>query len=140
MAVAVSVRAKVTGQRGSSVGDHPVELQLAPGPVTASQLITAAVVAEVVAHEARADEATVVRVLTGTALSADLTRGAVRTGEVERPPEVDVDAAVATALLAFEDGIFKVFVGERELLADGTADLADGAQVLFLRLVPLAGG
>jgi hypothetical protein len=49
-----------------------------------------------------------------------------------------VTSAVETALLAFDDGIFKVFVGDREV--DGPVELPDGAAVLFLRLVPLAGG
>ncbi len=42
------------------------------------------------------------------------------------------------ALLAFDDGMFKVFVGDREI--QGLVEVTDGAAVLFLRLVPLAGG
>jgi len=54
---------------------------------------------------------------------------------------VDAAAAVDAALLAFEDGLFKVFVAERELADDDDpVVLADGAQLLFLRLMPLAGG
>jgi hypothetical protein len=52
-----------------------------------------------------------------------------------------VGGAVAAALLAFGDGLFKVFVGDRELTDDAAAiPVADGAALLFLRLVPLAGG
>ena len=54
---------------------------------------------------------------------------------------VDTGAAVDAALLAFADGLFKVFVADRELAADDApVALADGAQLLFLRLMPLAGG
>ena len=41
---------------------------------------------------------------------------------------VDVAAVVEAALRAFDDGIVKVFVGDRE--ADGPVELADGADVL----------
>ena len=140
MTLAVRVRAKVTGQRRRGDGVHELELPLAPGPVSARQLIEAAVTAEVAAYEVRADDVTFLRVLTEQSLAQDLARGAVRLGDVERPGPVDLAEAVATALLAFDDGIFKLFVGEEELDSTSRVDLADGVELLFLRLVPLAGG
>ena len=136
MAVAVRVRAKVTGHRRG--GERDLALALPPGPVTARQIVAAAVAAEVAAYQARAEEASLVRVLTDRTLRDDLDRGAVRTGDVRPAAPPDVAAAVETALRAFDDGIFKVFVGDSE--AEGPVELTDGADVLFLRLVPLAGG
>lgn len=138
MAVAVRVRAKVTGHRRRGEQERDLALALPPGPVSARQIIEAAVAAEVAAYQARAGEASLVRVLTDQALLDDLDQGAVRMGDTEPAGPVDVAAAVQTALLAFDDGIFKVFVGDREV--EGPVELADGAAVLFLRLVPLAGG
>ena len=146
MTVAVRVSATVTGHRRRGVREHDLVLDLPPGQVTARQLIEAAVTAEVAAYRARAEEASLVRVLTQKALLADLERGAVRNGEAQEAQareagSVDVGGAVDTALLAFGDGLFKVFVGDRELTDDAAAvSVADGAAVLFLRLVPLAGG
>ena len=144
MAVAVRVRAKVTGHRRRGERDRDLALALPPGPVTARQIIEAAVAAEVAAYHARAGEASLVRVLTDQALLDDLDRGAVRMGDAgpaglpASAGPADPAAAVQTALLAFDDGIFKVFVGDREV--EEPVELADGAAVLFLRLVPLAGG
>jgi len=172
--VAVRVSATVTGHRRKGVREHDLVLALPPGEVTARQLIEAAVAAEVTAFQARAEEASLVRVLTKKSLDADLALGAVRTGgprargesargewargewargESARgesalvepsgaePGEVRVADAVAAALLAFDDGLFKVFVAERELTGDGAAlPVTEGAALLFLRLVPLAGG
>jgi hypothetical protein len=113
---------------------------------SARQLITAAVTAEVAAFQARAEEATLVRVLTEKALRDDLATGAVRLGgpgdEVEQAAQgIDLAAAIEAALLAFEDGIFKVFVGDDEFTDDDEqVTIADGTALLFLRLVPLAGG
>jgi hypothetical protein len=139
--VAVRVRAKVTGHRRG--GERDLALALPPGLVTARQIIEAAVAAEVAAYSERAEQASLVRVLTDRALRDDLARGAVRMGDASPPGPPDVAAAVQTALLAFDDGIFKVFVGDTEVgdaEAEGPVELADGADVLFLRLVPLAGG
>jgi hypothetical protein len=140
MTVAVRVRAKVTGHRRRGRQERDLALALPPGPVTARQIVEAAVAAEVAAYQARAEEASLVRVLTDEALLDDLDRGAVRMGDVASAGPVDVAAAVETALRAFDDGIFKVFVGDTEVEGAVPVDLADGAAVLFLRLVPLAGG
>ena len=146
MTVAVRVSATVTGHRRRGVREHDLVLDLPPGEVTARQLIEAAVAAEVEAYQVRTEEASLVRVLTQKALLADLERGAVRTGEAQEQQEqdavsVDVAGAVDAALLAFGDGLFKVFVGDRELTDDAAGlCVADGAALLFLRLVPLAGG
>jgi hypothetical protein len=128
------------------VREHELVLDLPQEQVTARQLIEAAVTAEVAAFQDRADEASLVRVLAEKALLADLERGAVRTGgaqeaQAQEAASVDVADAVDAALLAFGDGLFKVFVGDRELTDDAAAvSVAAGAALLFLRLVPLAGG
>lgn len=149
MTVAVRVSATVTGHRRRGVREHDLVLALPPGEVTARQLIEAAVAAEVSAFQARAEEASLVRVLTKKSLDADLARGAVRTGgprddggtPAGEAGQVNLAEAVDAALLAFSDGLFKVFVGERELTDEGAAlPVTDGAALLFLRLVPLAGG
>ena len=151
MAVGVRVSATVTGHRRRGVREHDLVLELPPGAVTARQLIVAAVTAEVASFQARAEEASLIRVLTREALAEDLARGAVRAGgprddpglpdDLARPAPADVQAAVAAALLAFGDGIFRVFVGDDELTDDDPAvPVADGTALLFLRLVPLAGG
>jgi hypothetical protein len=143
------------------VREHDLVLALPPGPVTARQVIEASVIAEVAAFQARAEEASLVRVLTREGLARELATGVVRTGGPQDPVlvdtmvddialvdtalvdtvPVDMGAAVDAALLAFADGLFKVFVADRELADDDApVALADGAQLLFLRLMPLAGG
>jgi hypothetical protein len=152
--VAVRVSATVTGHRRRGVREQDLVLALPPGEVTARQLIEAAVAAELTAFQARAEEASMVRVFTKKSLEADLAYGAVRTGgqgtggqgdEPGAPAgeagHANLAGAVDAALVAFGDGLFKVFVGERELVDDGAAlPVADGTALLFLRLVPLAGG
>jgi hypothetical protein len=143
--VAVRVSATVTGHRRRGVREHELVLELPAGPISARRLIEAAVTAEVAAHQARAEEASLVRVLTEKSLLDDLARGVVRAGGPQEeglggPAPAEAVTAVETALLAFEDGIFKIFVGDDELTDDADAEVADGAALLFLRLVPLAGG
>ena len=52
----------------------------------------------------------------------------------------DEEKAVTDAYQAYEDGLFRVFIGEvetREL--DSTVSISEGSEVTFIRLVMLAG-
>jgi hypothetical protein len=75
--IAVRVSATVTGHRRRGVREHDLVLALPPGEVTARQLIEAAVAAEVSAFQARAEEASLIRVLTPAGHRAPPARGAV---------------------------------------------------------------
>jgi hypothetical protein len=54
---------------------------------------------------------------------------------------VDVQGAVETALQAFKDGFYLVFIDDRQQ-EDLTAvvNLKTNSELLFLRLIPLVGG
>ena len=104
-------------------------------------LIDAVVRAEVRSFQQRAEESSFIRVLTERALQDGLQTGAIRSGDAEASTAVEVDEAVATALAAHEDGLFQVLVDD-EPVDDLDAMVAVGpaTRLLFLRLVPLAGG
>lgn len=141
MTVAVRVHAKITGQRRDALGDHHLDLKLPAGPVTLTELLTAVVHAEAAGYARRAEERTLIRVLTPQALAAELQTGRVLSGAADPVAAVNVDEAVDTALLAYTDGLFKVFVDDIEIEnLDTAVDLTGTPTVLFLRLVPLAGG
>lgn len=143
MPLAVSLSARVTGRRRVAA-ERPLVLDLPGGAVPVAQFLEAVVRAEVDAYGSRAQERTFVRVLTGHSLRDELEAGVVRLGgdQAAAPmSETDVQAAVAEVLLAFRDGLFKLFLDEREVeVADTAVSVQDGSQALFLRLVPLAGG
>jgi hypothetical protein len=55
--------------------------------------------------------------------------------------EVDEDAAVATALLAFDDGLYFVFLdGHQQLDLNAPVRLHPASTLTFIRLVALVGG
>jgi hypothetical protein len=139
--VAVRVQAKVTGQRRNAVGDHTLDLHLPSGPVALSEFLVAVVRAEIANYEQRAEERTLLRVLTPESLARELMTGRVLAGGADAVAPVNVDEAVESALLAYADGLFKVFVDDVEAVSlDDVVNLQGTPTVLFLRLVPLAGG
>ncbi|NLS80168.1 MAG: hypothetical protein GXY76_23265 [Chloroflexi bacterium] len=81
------------------------------------------------------------RVLTSGEIAQGLAAGKVDTGGHEARQTVDPQAAVATALQAFEDRLYLVFVdGQQQMSLDAAIALAPGSRVSFVRLVALAGG
>jgi len=106
-------------------------------------LLEAVVRAEVAAFADRARLRSVLSVLTERSLADGLSAGAVRHGESEaaRDADVDPDQAVAAALEAHQDGIFKVFIDDEPVDdLDQVVTIRPDSRLMFLRLVALAGG
>jgi hypothetical protein len=141
MATAMRVEAAVPGRRKAGTAEHPVEIDLDPGPVTVRALVEAVVRAEVAANRERADEQTLVRLLTEASVADGPDAGAVRSGDREVVGDVDGDAAVAAVLLAHPDGVYEIFIDDRPAYdLDGVVTLGADTRLLFVRLVPPADG
>ena len=141
MKTVVQLQARVLGHRSANVEDRLVSIELAEPRVTLAELVSAVVVAEVAAFEQRTHDRSMLHVLTERDLHDGRALGRVVSGGVEAGPAVDVDAAIDTALLAHVDGLFAVILdGEPIDSLDQLVDIQTGASILFLRLVPLAGG
>ena len=72
---------------------------------------------------------------------ADMSQiGKIAFGIVYGEKKPDVQKAVETAVQGFEDGLFRVFLGDRELEnLDEKVEFAEGNEITFIRLTMLAG-
>ena len=141
----VTIEAKVLGRKKPLFDDWAIPLAaLAPGQgasLSLRDLIARIVVEEVVAFRQQQQERRLARVLTSGEIAQGLAAGKVDTGGHEARQTVDPQAAVATALQAFEDRLYLVFVdGQQQMSLDAAIALAPGSRVSFVRLVALAGG
>ena len=74
-------------------------------------------------------------------IEAGVAIGKVSSGGSELNQIVDVGKAVETALQAFEDGFYLVFIDDRQQEdLQATVALTSSSELLFLRLTPLVGG
>ncbi|MFO0926451.1 MAG: hypothetical protein U0736_05350 [Gemmataceae bacterium] len=111
------------------------------GAVTLRDLISRVVRGEVDAFKQRQEERKVFRALTAREISEGAARGKVEMGGTDLNQKVDVDEAIGTALLAFEDGLFLVVVdGQEQRDLDAQVFVQPDSRVTFVRLVMLAGG
>jgi hypothetical protein len=141
----ITVQAKAAGQRRPLVPAFELPPQVPRGdgesPLTLRDLIVRVVHEQVAAFRERQLGNGFLRVLTADAIEQALPGGAIRSGGSELEQEVDEGAAIATALQAFEDGIYYVLIDrEQHHALDEQVYIAEDSDILFLRLVPLAGG
>jgi hypothetical protein len=141
----ITIDGKVAGQRRPLFADWQIPLPPEAEPeqdrLTLRGLITRVVLEEVEAFRQRQEQRRFVQALTRADIERGLSRGKVDMGGREPEGEVDSQAAVDTALLAFQDGLYYVFVdGEQQSDLEARVALQPDSRVTFLRLVALAGG
>ncbi len=136
------VEAKLVGQRKPVFSDWRIDLPQRGGDhLRLRDLITRVVLEEVAAFKTRQQQRRLAQVLTPQQIEAGRVKGKIDPGERDLKQEVDPDAAVATALQAYEDGLYFVFIdGVQQTGLDSEVFLQPESRVTFLRLVALAGG
>jgi len=68
-------------------------------------------------------------------------KGKVAIDYIENKNDVNLDEAIDTAILAFEDGIYFVFIDNEKIENIGDlVKMKDDSNIMFLRLTMLAGG
>jgi hypothetical protein len=108
--------------------------------MTLRSLIQTIVREEIVAFRERQEKRRLTRVLSIAELAEGVERGKVDMGGRTLRQDVDEEAAIGTALQAFEDGIYLVFVADRQAeRLDEEVFVGPNTRVTFVRLVALAG-
>jgi hypothetical protein len=108
---------------------------------TLRDLISRIVRLEVQAFHERQAERRLTRYLSTAQLEAGLEKGKVDSGGRDLDQKVDPEAAIATALQAFEDGIYLVVLdGVEQKELDREIFVRPDSRITFIRLALLAGG
>lgn len=148
MSANLIIEAKVLGQKKPLFNNWVVALPPEPGMPPAREdrmrlrdLITKVVQEEVSAFQQRQAERRLARIMTKGEIEEALVKGKVDLGEHDLKQKIDPQVAVETALQAFEDGLYYVFIaGEQVQSLDSEVVLQPTTHVTFIRLVALAGG
>ncbi len=145
----IRVEGKVFGQKRPLFTDFsvplPPDVQDTTGAggarLTLRDLIARVVTEEVKAFTERQEARRLVQVLSRADIERGLMKGKIDMGGKDDAQPADLQAAIATALLAFEDGLYYVFVDDAQQTdLDREVYLKPDSRMTFLRLVALAGG
>lgn len=134
----VYVSVKQAGKRKEYIAKK--ELILAGAPSSLRELLTEIVQINVAEYNVKAVEPWIMKYLSAEETENQLKTGKVGFGERKSDIQANVQKAIETAILAFEDGIYRVFSGENEVPSlDGTLSLKEGDVLTFIRFTMLAG-
>jgi hypothetical protein len=145
LAATITVAGKQLGSRKPLFPDqgfpYPPDYQRSSGRTTLRDLITRIVLEEIAAFRQRAEERRLLRALTATEIARGVETGKIDSGGRELDQNVDEDTAITTALQAFEDGLYYVFIDNKQYQElDAPIVVGPTSTVTFIRLVALAGG
>lgn len=139
----LTISARAMGKRKPLVPDWRIPWPRDDGGgkgLTLRELITRIVLNEVQAFEKRQEERKLVRILAERDIESGLEKGRVDSGGRELHQRVAPEEAVGTALQAFEDGLYLVFLDEEEQRElDKQVFLRPDSKLTFVRLTMLAG-
>ncbi len=151
--ITFEVEARIIGQRTPLHAPWQVplppsllhNLAKASSPFRLCDLIEHVVRHELSKFRLRQEERRLIHVLSPQAISAAAATGKIAMGgpdELRRNEgEIDDETAVITALQAFEDGLYFVFLnGQQQHTLDATVELSSTSTLTFIRLVALVGG
>ncbi len=143
MAFTVYARMKRVGkQREAEMVPVPFELEKRPD--TVRELLVSLVRLSVREYNGRRDEGQILKYLTREEIAGQKVAGKISFG-VHGGSAAEPEAAVENALQCFEDGIYWVFAGEKELtgleqrIPWESEDGKEGPVFTFIRLTMLAG-
>lgn len=132
------INLKQIGKRRNVIDKQLVSL--AAPPATTAELIAAIVSWQVEEYNDRLAQSELLNYLSDEQVRQKATVGKVDFGDLYNRVPAQAEEAVFTALQAFEDGIFRLFVNETELESLKTElSLREGDTLTFIRLTLLTG-
>jgi len=109
-------------------------------PLNLREIISEIVQINVGEYNNKACEPWIMKYLSSEEIENQAETGKVGFGERKNSQQADVTKAIAAALVAFEDGIYRVFSGEKEISElDEMLSLNEEDVLTFIRFTMLAG-
>jgi hypothetical protein len=145
MSLTFTVEGRVIGQKKSLFSDWHVELppneKTQGQPLRLHDLIRLVVLREVEAFQNRQQERRLARIMSSEEIDLGRQSGKVDPGGRDPGQTVNPQEAVSTAIQAFEDGLYFVFIDDvQQTGLEDEVLLKTRSKVLFVRLTALVGG
>lgn len=136
----ITVKAKQAGRKHALIDNKIIEIKDIGDTPLLENFLKAVVEQQVTEFNAKSGEKSLLGVLSKDEINQNALGGKVGFGRIYNENKTDLADAQETALLAFEDGLFSVFVGDDEVRnLEDKVDLSDGKVITFIRLTFLAG-
>ena len=132
------IKIKQLSKRRAILEKQLFEIQNLSEKATLRDFITAVVTQQVEAYNAKKHEQNVLPFLTSEQIEDGAAVGKVGFGAIYSEEKANVEKAIANAILAFEDGLYKIFINDNEIQnIDNEVFVNKESVVMFLRLILL---
>jgi hypothetical protein len=136
--VKIYVTVKQAGKRKAYLTKQEIVLHHAPNSLR--DLITQIVRINVEAYNQKAEDGQLVQYLLPDEIDDQAETGKITFGERRNEKLADMNKAIDTAILAFQDGLVRAFSDENEITdLDEPLELRDESVLTFIRFTMLAG-
>ena len=136
----IKVSVKQLGKKRPIVSQKTIEIEALPSSPNLQHLIKAVVKQQVYVFNQKLEEKPLIPFLLKEDIDQNTKKGKVGFGSIYNDKKADDQAAIANALLAFQDGIYCVFIDEEQIEQLVQPILLKPDSVLtFVRLTFLAG-
>ena len=136
----IIVRAKQAGRKHALIENKPIEIDDIGKSPTLKIFLKAVVKQQVEEFNAKPTEKNLLPFLSKDEIEQKAEGGKIGFGSIYNENKANLKAAQETALQAFEDGMFAVFVNDNEIQKlDKVVSLDDETVITFIRLTFLAG-
>lgn len=136
----ITISVKQPGRKHALIDRQMLEIADLPDHPSLRELLLAVVAQQVAAYNSKPLEKNLLPFLSGSEVAALVNTGKAGFGSIYNEHKADREKAQETALQAFADGLFAVFIGDEEIkkLADHFS-LNSQTVITFVRLTFLAG-
>ena len=132
----ITIKLKRLGKKRVKLFEFTLNAQVE----TLKALITQTVINEVTRFNEKQENPLIVPFLTAKEIKIEEKQGKVSFGDRQNRIKADKDDAIENAILAFEDGIFVVFIDDEEIKAlDTKIEVTEKSEIVFMRLTFLTG-
>lgn len=133
------VNVKQAGARRNYITKEEIVLEKAP--LTLRELIAAIVSLNVKEFNEKLKKERLIDYLTNEQISERLSTGKAAFGASYNTNEANLNKALETAFLAYEDGFYRVFIRDKEAgKLEDSIELKEGETLTFIKITMLAGG
>lgn len=133
----INLQIKAAGKRKAILEKHAYHLPKTP--TSLQDFIAMIVTNEVTAYNQKTIDAPLMPYLTTEAYLDGEYIGKIGFNDRKNDQQQDLQSAIDNALLALEDGLYRIFINDDEATLDQPFSLPNDATVTFIRLTFLAG-
>jgi len=136
----IQILVKQLGKKHPVVAKQPLEIEDLSHPSSLRELIVAVVKKQVDDFNSRKEAPELMKYLTPAEIEQSAQTGKVDFGHSHNNEKADLTKAIDTALLAFEDGMYCIFLDDEQIeKLDDTFSITPESTFAFVRLAFLAG-